>query len=125
MRPVFRTSEGHPLHRLRPSLGDPGPIFFNLGENAGAMLLQTSKIPRQHFDTSQRNGTDHTLKIKYGFGENMLIINPHKSIIVSICLQARASPKPMSLKEMLGGIPKGISIKNTRRPKYGLVDFVC
>ena len=34
--------------------------FLTFWKNDGASLLEIQKIPEQHFDTSQTNGTSHT-----------------------------------------------------------------
>ena len=49
----FRTSGGYtPWTDVGIPLGTLGPIFLNCWKKCGTNLLQMSKTPEQHFDTS-------------------------------------------------------------------------
>ena len=72
---LFGIANGHPLDRCL--------IFPICLKNLGAMLLQTSKIQGQLFDTSSTRGTSHTLKNKQGFKRRIFIIISQKSFLGS------------------------------------------
>ena len=49
---VFGSSAGHPLDRFWPPLWHPWSDVLHFVMNPEAILLQMSKTPEQHFDTS-------------------------------------------------------------------------